>query len=99
MKHSDLPERGPGRHDRGSLPGGLQRLGLMGVEPLDAHSLQCLEHLWMQLCRQLDQARFDGALTSLAHEPAILSAGIEQLAPGLYRALDGWSGSLDGHRL
>ena len=85
-----LAGRGAGRDDRRAGPGGVQRLGLVGVER--ARSRGRASASATAGCRSSGIAtacagrRFYGGLH---HQPLVVAAGCEQLVPGLDVADDG----------
>ncbi len=72
-----LARGGPGRDDRRALPGGVDGLGLMGVEALDLQARERREHLGMQLLGGLDQPGPAGPFARLAHEPSVRTRLVE----------------------
>ncbi len=84
-----LARGGPGGDDRRPVPGGVDRLRLMGVEAFDLQAGERVEHFGVQLCGGVDQLRLTRSFARLAHEPSIRARLVEQRAPGLDRALQG----------
>ena len=88
MKHIDLPEAVPVVTIVGPRCG-LERVGLVGVQALDAHPRERREHVGMQLRGGVDEPRTPGSFVGLAHQPAVLAPRVQQRAPRLGSAVEG----------
>ncbi len=83
-----LARRRPGRDDRRPGPGGVQRLRLMGVQPLDPDPLERRQHIWVQLRGWIHQLHPSGSIMRLAHEALVRAPLIQQSAPRLGSPVD-----------
>ncbi len=83
-----LPGRGAGGHDRRAGPRGVQRLGLVRVQPLDPAALQRFDDARVQLLRDADGLPGAAVLGGRHHQPLVLAAGLQELVPGLDVAYD-----------
>ena len=71
-----LARGGPGGDDRRALPGGVDRLRLVGVEALDLQTGEGGEHFGVQLRGGVDQLGLAWSFARLPHEPAVVACFI-----------------------
>ena len=83
-----------GGDDRRARPAGVQRLGLVGPQPVDAALAQRVGHLRVQLLGDRRLQRRPGVLRGLHDQALVVAPRLEELVPGLDVSDDGHTSML-----
>ncbi len=88
LKTQRLARGRAGGNDRRSLEGGLDRVGLVGVQPGDPEAIKCGANRRAQPLRDRNKARFARPINMIVNQPLVGAPRLQQGRPGLGFAND-----------